>query len=253
MRFLRVFAFVCFFSALAASMAFALYDKEKGESYAVPTFRDMVQTVVMMGGLDINDPKVADEYAKLFYCAMYAEKFKDDFEWNKIRQKMISKVSSKTDYYRVLYEIPSAVYLGRYEFESQSFPFVKDTGLLNVGAMALLDLPYQEIKPICLDRGKSEIFSYSYFLELAQPLTFDRLKIPPDGAQKLLDKIQQIVPSKSPDRRLYVRFRVRVISAGDIDVKKGLNVRSNLRGEVTAIDIFYDKDMTKQFASIEVK
>ena len=41
------------------------------EGYARPDYRDLIQTIVVLGGLDITNAKVANEYARLIECPSY--------------------------------------------------------------------------------------------------------------------------------------------------------------------------------------
>jgi len=227
-----------------------------GEAYAEPTFRDLTQMLILMGGVNIEDNKVIDEYAKMNYCDVYEEKFYDDFEWSQFRTLLIQKVQSKKDYFRNLYQISGVVYLGRYNFDTQDFPFVKGSALVNVGSLQLFDLNRNDlgadkIRTLCHDKKMSELLPDHFVFEINQPLTFDRLKLPVEEAKHLLERMAR---TKNDERQLFVRFRMRVISVTPIPSSRldmGTVVR--LRGELTAIDIFLDRDLTQPFATVEVK
>ena len=53
-KFFAVFGFLCL--ALAASGAQAAVTTT-GEAYAMPTYEELSQTELMLGGIDINDPR----------------------------------------------------------------------------------------------------------------------------------------------------------------------------------------------------
>lgn len=227
-----------------------------GESYAEANFRDLSQTLVLMDGVSIEEPKVLEEYAKMNYCEIYKEKFQDDFEWSQFRKLVVQKVQSKKEYYRNLYQISGIVFLGRYNFDTQDFPFVDDSALMNVGSLQLYQLNRKSknadtARLLCGGTDRSILFPDKYVFELNQPLTFDRLKIPMEEAKQLLARMDRM---GNTDRRLYVRFRMRVISVMPIDPKLlNANVTARMRGELTAIDIFLDRDLTQPFATVEVK
>lgn len=227
-----------------------------GESYAEANFRDLSQTLVLMDGISIETPNVLEEYAKMNYCAVYKEKFHDDFEWSQFRKLIIQKVQSKKEYYRNLYQISGVIFLGRYNFDTQDFPFINDSALVNVGSLQLYSLgrlsaTAVSARSMCGGEERSELFPDRYIFDLNQPLTFDRLKLPMEEAKSLLERMERM---ENKDRRLYVRFRMRVISVLPIPPETfnpGSIVR--LRGELTAIDIFLDRDLTQPFATVEVK
>ncbi len=225
--------------------------ENRGEAFAAPTFRDMAIASVMLGAYDTNDNRVIDEYAKLMYCTLYREKFKSDFEWNNIRRELDNKIKSKREYYRTNYELTGILYLGRYSFETQDFPFIKDTALVNVGSLSLLTLARRSpevLTDLCLSRDEESFFPSNYIFVMRQPLTLDRIKMPMDEAEKLLKRMDMM---NNKDRSLFVRFRLRLMGAGGLDDRGG--GRLMMRGELVSVDIFYDKEMTKHFATVALK
>ncbi len=224
----------------------------RGEAFASPTFRELAITSLMLGAYDTNSNEVIDEYAKLMYCSLYQEKFKSDFEWNNIRRELGNKVRARREYFRTHYEVTGVVYLGRYSFETQDFPFIKDTALVNVGSLSLLasgrnsnNNPYA--LRLCGSETPSAIFPPYYIFLLPQPLTLDRIKMPMDEAEKLLQRMDVM---ENKERALFVRFRLRLQAAGGLDQR---GIRLMMRGEMVSIDIFYDQEMTKHFATVALK
>ena len=228
-----------------------LKKENRGEAFALPTFRDMAIASIMLGAYDINDNKVIDEYAKLMYCSLYREKFKSDFEWNNIRRELGNKIKSKREYFRTNYEMTGVIYLGRYSFETQDFPFVKNTALVNVGSLTLLGLSRRApevMAELCRGDEDESFFPTSYIFLMQQPLTLDRIKMPMDEAEKLLKRMDLM---NNKERSLHARFRVRLMAAAGIDGRGGGKLM--LRGELVSIDIFYDPEMTKHFATVALK
>jgi hypothetical protein len=246
-----IFAFLAMFSVLAAGGAFAATTPvigETGESFAIPTFREIAQMIVMMDGVDIKNPKVADDYAKLMFCGLYREKFKNDFEWDKVRQQIINRVQSKKDYYRQQYELAGSFNLDRYNFDTQDFPLTPKTAMSRVGSMILYDASVEpKIRILCKDDAFTKVFPAVYLFVLEQPLTFDRLKLPVDEAKALLERMNVM---KNRDRRLYVRFRIHVTGIESVRGTKSENNIASIRGDITDIDIFHDAAMTKWLTKI---
>jgi hypothetical protein len=253
MRF--VFALLAAFVLSAASQqayATTAVSGESGEAFASPTFRELSQMLVMMDGIDINDPAVADDYAKLLYCGLYKDKFKNDFEWNKVRQQLINRVVSKKDYYRTQFELAGSINLDRYNFETQDFPLTPATEMVRVGSMILYDVtnePDPRLRVLCRDESVTRVFPGHYLFVLAQPLTFDRLKLPMEEAKALLERMNS---TKNKDRRLFVRFRLRITGIDKVLKTRAENVQVMLKGEMTNIDIFHDAELTKLLTSINL-
>ncbi len=245
-------------SLAAIAVQAAVISADQGESYAQPTFKELSQTMVMMDGMDVTQPVLTDEYAKLMYCDLYKQNHKNDFDWNKIRQMILSRAVAKKDYYRIQFEVGGTVFLGTYNFETQDFPFVRDSALTRVGSMILLERSRQNptaggAAPLCGDTDFSPYFPFNYILIMNQPFTFDRLKIPMDEAKILLDKM---AAAKNMDRRLFVRFRFRVQAVDKLPPAEKLDLRKTrvqMHGELTQADVFLDADMTKYLTSVPLK
>lgn len=207
---------------------------------------------MMLDAYDNNNNEVIDEYAKLMYCSLYLEKYKSDFEWNNIRRELGNKIRTKREYFRTHYEISGPIYLGRYSFETQDFPFVKDTALVNVGSLTLLTMGRRSAlaeSRLCGEQDKSSLFPTSYIFILQQPLTLDRIKMPMDEAEKLLKRMDAM---HNKERALYMRFRMRLMAASGMDTRSS-QPRLLMRGELVSVDIFYDREMTKHFATVALK
>lgn len=247
-----ILAVLAFSGAAQLSFADTAVTTESGEAYATPTFRELSQMLVMLDGVNINDPKVADDYAKLLYCGLYKEKYRDDFEWNKVRQQLVNRVISKKDYYRIQYELAGSINLDRYNFDTQDFPLTPQTEMVRVGSMILYDFSVEtdtRIRVLCRDDSHSKVFPGHYLFVLSQPLTFNRLKLPVDEAKALLERMNT---TKNRDRRLYVRFRLRITGIEKMASTRSENVQVMLKGEMTNIDIFHDAELTKYLTSINL-
>ena len=240
-RSLVIFSFLLSFAGLTA--AFAVGDA--GEGYARPTFKEVVQTVVMLGGLDINKSNIADEYGRLVYCRLYRENYKNDFEWNKIRRQYVARVKEKKEPFRILYEVTGVFKLGRYDFERQSYPLSDETAMINVGSVALIDPTVST--SYCLKTEQTYKFPNDVSVAFKKPITVKDMKVPLGNLQKVNARMDEI---KGYDGQVYGRIRMRVLDVLNMNEKTS---RAELRGEVTAVDFFLDKDMTKMVGSAQLK
>jgi hypothetical protein len=244
---------ILLFAVLLTAPATAQEDPKqgRGESFAAPTFRELALTSLMLDAFDNSSNHIVDEYAKLMYCPLYREKYKFDFEWNSVRQELARNLQSKREYFRTHFELTGTIYLGRYSFETQDFPLVKNTALVSVGSLTLLAYDGEGAARyrICDDVTPTEVFPYTYLFMLHQPLTLDRLKMPMDEAEALLKRMEMM---NNKERALHIRFRVRLLGAGKPQ-SRGIHKTIMTRGELVSIDIFYDREMTKHFAVVSVK
>lgn len=223
------------------------------EGYARPDYRDLIQTIVVLGGLDINNAKVANEYARLIECQSYRKYHADDFSWNAIRQQVVERVRGKKENYRIYYEYAGLVKLDRYDFGRQLFPLTAETRFNNVGRMDVITSA--AAKPY-LCRINNEDKSEPYFpllvgLTLNNPLELKGFAMAPDRAEALLAKLKA---RGVADRSIFVRFRFRVIDQPKVlSEKKGEMFRAELIGNIEHIDFFLDRELTAWIASVPVK
>lgn len=245
---------VLVFAVLVSTPVYAQHkenrDQGRGESFAFPTLRELALSTLMLGAYDTNDNKTVDEYAKLMYCSLYLEKYKSDFEWNSVRQELTRKLQGKHEYFRTHYEITGTIYLGRYSFETQDFPFERKTALVNVGSLTLFSSQtFNPGLPCHPTTAQTSFLPNNYLFVLQQPLTLDRLKMPMDEAEALLKRLDLM---NNKDRALYIRFRVRLLGAGNLQ-SMGPYTSVMMRGDLVGVDLFYDRELTKHFAVISLK
>ncbi len=222
------------------------------EGYARPDYRDLIQTIVVLGGLDITNAKVANEYARLIECPSYRKYHADDFSWNAIRQQVVERVRGKKENYRIYYEYAGLVKLDRYDFSRQVFPLTADTRFNNVGRMDVIT-PAAAKPYFC--RTGNEDKSEPYFplvvgLTLNVPLDLKGFAMPPERAEALLAKLKA---RGVADRSIFVRFRFRVIDQPKVlSEKNGELYRADLIGNIEHIDFFLDRELTAWIASVPV-
>lgn len=238
----RFFLLLMFLMPLSAARAAS----EVGESYAAPSFQELYRTMVMLGGVDITKPQVADEYAQLIDCERYQKTFSRDLEWNDVRQQIIARVQEKRDYFRVLYEVTSIFKVGRYNSEGQFFPLSSDTALKSAGSTALLS--YEDYQPYCGLKEASPFFPPVINLIFNKPLTVDRIPVPQTMVGRLLARMEE---TRNSERYLYGRIRFRVVDVRLEDVSRKDRI-INVLGEVQAVDFFLDRDRSKFVTSISL-
>ncbi len=218
-----------------------------GEAYVEADLKELLQTFVMLDGVNIKDPEILGHYASIFYCPLFKEKFENDFEWNTLREQISSRLLLKKEHYRSLYEVTGVVYLGRYNFDTQDFPLAGESRMFNVGSMVMVQGRYPNNCKI-ERRVAIVLFPMIYMLYLKQPFTLDRLKISMDEAEALLKRMEL---EKNAERKLFIRFRSKIQSlyAGKM---VDTSVTAGFLGELTAVDIFFDREMTQLVTSIPI-
>ncbi len=224
--------------------------QDAGEGYARPTFPELVQTMVLLNGFDISNPKVADEYARIVYCDLYRKNFGNDIVWDKIRNQIVTRALKRREYFRVKYEVVGMFNLGRYDFKEQFFPISNRTSITNVGSVSLL-IPGEEDDTDCTGRVGRPMFPTAVVLDLNEPLTVKGFAVPMDKVEKMMVRIEE---AGNRDRRVYGRIRVLVT-----DAKQGQNIskennawQMTLEGKVESVDFFIDRELTKPIGKAHI-
>ena len=217
-----------------------------GEGYARPTFSEIIQTFVMLKGMDINELKVADEYGRVIYCDLYQKNFGNDAVWNRTRSQIISRVLKKKDYFRVKYEIVSVFNLGRYDFKNQFFPVSSRTPMVNVGLIKLIG--EEDHLDDCA--GQRSSFPSIFSLQLNEPLTINGFSVSSDKVEKMIVRLEE---TGNAERQVYGRIRVNITDAEKIDFSpKNYVDKAILKGDVTSVDFFLDPELTKPIGGIRI-
>jgi hypothetical protein len=251
-----LFAALAFVLATLAVMRPAAAIVEAGEAYVYPTFQELTQTTLLLGGLSTDkDPQIVDEYIRLMYCDLYRENYKDDFAWHQLREQFTTKINSKKEYYRSLYQIVGRVEMNKYDFANQRFPLVKKSAFVNVGTMVLFT--EADFKPYCdiytrdnMRGAYDHLFPRYATINLSHPFTFTSFKVPMDEAEKILARMQKL---HTDGRKLYIRFRFRVQAVKSVTGRNKNYYKTELTGELASVDLFYDKELTQWLARLPLK
>jgi hypothetical protein len=244
----RYVAVFLVFMSLALSVQTALAAApEVGEGYARPTFAELVQTLILLNGFDINDPKVADEYMRLVYCDLYRRNFGNDVMWDKIKNQVLVRTLKKREYFRVRYEVVGIFKLGRYDFKTEFFPISDKTAITNVGSVSLYTPGEQSLD--CGGNNLSSMFPQNVVLELNEPLTVKGFHVAQKNVEKMMVRIQE---AGNPNRQVYGRIRVFVTDAKGPDVSKANYNQVVLNGRVVSVDFFIDPQLTKPLGGIQI-
>lgn len=245
----RLIAVLLILVSLSLSGAAVSAAPEAQEGYALPTYPELIQTLVMMGGADITNTKIADEYGRLVYCDLYRKNFSNDALWEKLRNEIVKRAVNKKEYFRVKYEVIGVFYLGRYDFKSEYFPIDrKRSPITNVGSVSLVSA--KDFSTDCMGQGVySSILPMNVVMRLNEPLTILGFKIPRDSVERLMVRLEE---AGDQDRRVYGRIRMITTDAKGIDFTQNNTAEAVLNGKVISVDFFIDHDLTKQIAHMQV-
>ncbi len=231
-----------------------------GEGYADPSFRELYQTMVGMGGIDVNNPLLLTEYIKLTECELFEKYYKNDIKWNDISREIYSNIVDRKENYRVMYEFTERLALDRYNFDKEYFDIKSRSQMKNVGTILLST--HSDFQSYCYAHDDDTRFTSNIVLLLSTPLNITRLTVPVDRVEPFLRTVDKLKVSPRDEedgdnKYIYTRVRFRVLDTpglyfDDKEPEKFQAYRAEIRGAIKAIDFFYDQDFTKPIDFIEI-
>lgn len=184
------------------------------------------------------NPKVVDEYGEILHCDSYKKSYRNDFEWNQVRQTIQGVFMQQKATYRTLYEFGGPIFLDRYDFKTQAFPLAEESAQKNVGSMVMFNNP--DFVPYCTRTQKAENFPQNFVIELRSPINLERLYMDQKQADAFITRMQN---NNNHDRMVYVRFRAKLYGARGVE-GLGIGRHAVVEGEIEDIDFFEDRDYT---------
>jgi len=241
----RTCAWACLCALLGFGSVAAFAAKDIGEGYARPTYRELMQSFILLNGFDIQDPKIADEYGRIVYCDLYLKNFKNDIVWKRTRDEIVSRAQRKKEYFRTKFEMVSQFSLGRYEFTKQFFPLAINSRIRNVGNIQLF-AGLGGDKDVCT---KMTTLPNNIEMQLTEPLTVEGFSVPKDKVEKMMVRLEG---QGRAGRTIYGRVRMTLSDAvKGISYDAGHSRRVVLRGRINAVDFFIDPELTKSLGGIQ--
>lgn len=252
--FKRIFRIASIFIALTIavpSFAQDITEIDIVEGYAETTYRELYTTMVMMGGLDIEDDDVANEYGRMNYCHLHQKDFNNDFEWNKHREIIRRNVKNLIDPFRVKYEVVEKFEIGRYDFEGGYFPILKSSAMNNLGTMYIFNR--SSFQPYCgLEMPPTDVFPVNIRLNLNDPLNVNKITISKSNLKNVSKILDRIHKDPAENRYVYGRIRFTVDNAsGYLYSMTRKKIGTLLNGTIDSVDFFYDEFMAHKVESVE--
>ena len=174
----------------------------KAQTYAKPSYENMLQTLIRMGALNITDDSVIDDYAVITECKLYANFFKDDFKWNRIRQAMRQSIKQNVATYPTGFAYEAELQLDRYDFQEKLYKFRERATVKNVNAFVLFSTEGRT----CADQ-KVNVLPTAFRAILNEPIYFTGLPLTEEDAKALLKRMEA---DGNRDRIVYARFNLRI-------------------------------------------
>jgi hypothetical protein len=238
------------FIALVFFMSFSVQAQEKPEirtDYIKISFKDLSKTYWWLSLHDISDKKAVDEFARIHDCDVYRQYYRNDFQWERIRQGMAEELKRNRTSFPNRYFAVIPLFLNRYDFETQTFEFKADSKMDNVNFINVLDKG--DFKGYC--ELRSSIIEYPDVVNLSFKDAFNLPNLPLSQV-RANELVMNMNENNNKNRAVFMKLNFR-ISGYDGLVPGATYNTANLKGVVESYEIFEDPEMTVPLLSDKVR
>ena len=232
-------------------------DKYAGQ-YIDPTVSNISKLYWKKDALTLENDTAIDNFLLINECDIYLKFFKDDFEWNRIREAGRDMLKKNKDQFSYKFKMLIPIDLGRYDMMRKGFPLVnrtamKDLRRVEIGGNA-------NVAKICNKKGAIEHYPKNIILILNKPFSYGFVELNEHIAQAFIvrHKYQKIDLPKELVNKGFERLafaRIRITFADYQGETKG---RDNfplgiMFGRLDGIDIFEDASEKRLLTSVDYK
>lgn len=170
--------------------------------YTEPTLPNLVRTLVRFHAVNFDHTELLDDYAMIVKCDTYKTSYGNDFKWNEVRQSVRKDGEANAASYPIRYRFDTELHLDRYDFAEKLFRFTKESSLVGINALPLLN----EYQFRCGEKRLTNL-PYIFRAVLPAPLTVEGLSLGESLAPVLLSRMDD---AKNRERSIFARFNLTV-------------------------------------------
>lgn len=230
-------------------------DKYAG-MYVEPTVQNISKLYWKKGALIESNDVAIDNFLLINECDMYKKFYKDDFEWQRIREagrEMIKK--NKADFSNK-FKMIVPIDLGRYDMMRKGFPLINKTAFKDLRRVEIGGNSNQ--RPVCDKEHIIEYYPRNLILILNKPFTYEFLHLDEHVAQAFIvrQKYNEVrrpkeLANKHFDRLAFARIRI-TFSEYQGETRGRDNFPLGIMfGKLDGIDIFEDPGEKRMLTSVD--
>ncbi len=236
------FVFVLFvFSFFMASVQ-SRAEFEAQPLYVPTKLSDLAKGYWAFGKLDTKNDALIDQYLMITECSLYAQFYKDDFEWSKIREATRKYVEDNKANFPRRFEFVQPIALDRYDFNLGGFALLKQYQIVGLSKLVISGNSQDEYPCIKSDKYNPQQFPMNAILNMERPLSYTFVKADKALAEEYLKYITDNKIRTEYGRPAYIRYRFKVEQSIGTSILDQ-SVLSNFYGSLESIAIFGDKEM----------
>jgi hypothetical protein len=213
--------------------------------YEIPSLQNMTDFLFTNGFVNPDDQQDLVDYVMIKDCKLYMDYYKDDFAWNRIRNRIHTDAKSLQNDITTHFIISNSIAIERYNFVTKAFDLSPESQLRNVNIMPL----YHEQDKLCPGANFSvrlEKLPSRYDLKLDAPLSLYRVPMAEDMGRRILPDMVTDNVGNGKGRIFYMLVYVTTDSVLDIATIGS----AMLLGRVEKIEFFLDQARTQKFKTL---
>jgi hypothetical protein len=221
--------------------------------YIKPTWPDFVNMLISFNALNFkDDTKLLDEYIMLNHCDWYTDSHNDEFQWQKIRNNVLSVITKAPTNAMIKMRYQSTVHLDKYDFDDKIFHFTKNGNIDHVNAFLITN----SNQYVC-DNTTLEVLPHNFRVVLNKPIILSGLPMDQETGEALLKSMEL---TKNKDRTVFIKFNMRIVNIQSIGKYEQRNKDNKityyylqgrfppdptqLDGELDSAEFYADPEMT---------
>ena len=230
-------------------------DKYAG-MYVEPTVQNISKLYWKKGALSENNDLAVDNFLMINECDMYKKFYRDDFEWERIREAGRDMIKNNKDEFSNKFKMIVPIDLGRYDMMRKGFPLINRTAFKDLRRVEIGG--NSNLRPVCDREHIIEYYPRNLILILNKPFTYEFLELDEHIAQAFIirQKYSKVkrpkeLANKHFDRLAFARVRI-TFSEYQGETRGRDNFPLGVMfGKLDGIDIFEDPGEKRMLTSVD--
>lgn len=217
-------------------------DTEAIRTYIKPSYTNLAKTLWSLNVHNLADDVAVDNFLKITECGLYSRFYKNEFEWQKIRDATRDYLKKYKGNFPRRYEYVQPLLLDRYDFAIKGFRLMPDSVFQTSDRLEMSRK--MQYTRACSEVSFDDIKGYpdGMMVILKQPFAFSFVRVNDDLAQEYLKIISDKGMDITGGRPAYIRFRIKIDRyVGETYVSQ--DKYAILGGALETIEVFADRDL----------
>lgn len=215
----------------------------KADQYYAPTLERMIDFLFSIGYIDPMNPRQLIDYVRVKDCSLLVKYYKDDFTWNKIRNRIVMESKALQKDIATRFVVSDVLSIDRYNFETKAFDISTRSQMRNINSINVMSGNQQtQCEQFKREQGIEPSLPYRFDVKLDMPISLYRIPMAESMARYILPELSQRRISGGRNRNVYVLIYFTVDGVASMT-----NLGALLNGHVDKIEFFLDEDHLQRF------